>query len=49
MAALNAHVTQVSHMTDLEAFLRQRLARMGNEAGFAEGRLAESFTVIRTE
>src|SRR5215217_4800974 len=49
MAALNAHVTQVSHMTDLESFLRQRLAGMAKEAGLDEGRLCESFTVIRTE
>jgi LmbE family N-acetylglucosaminyl deacetylase len=49
MAALNAHVTQVSHMTNLESFLRQRLGRMAKEAGLPEGRLAESFTVIRTE
>jgi len=49
MTALNAHVTQVSHMTDLESFLRQRLAGMAKEAGLDEGRLCESFTVIRTE
>lgn len=42
LAALRAHVTQTSHMTDLEPMLRQRLTRPG-------GHLAELFTIIRTE
>ncbi|WP_117208201.1 PIG-L deacetylase family protein [Allorhizocola rhizosphaerae] len=42
LAALRAHVTQTSHMTDLEARLRERLST-------PDGRLAELFTIIRTE
>jgi LmbE family N-acetylglucosaminyl deacetylase len=48
MAALNSHVTQVSHMTDLEKFLRERLSGAAKEAGLPDGRLSESFTIIRT-
>lgn len=42
VAALRAHVTQTSHMADLESMLRQRLTR-------PEGHLAELFTIINTQ
>ncbi|HCT75895.1 MAG TPA: PIG-L domain-containing protein [Micromonosporaceae bacterium] len=43
LAALRAHVSQTSHMSDLESMLRERMAAMGS------GRLVEGFTIIRTE
>ncbi len=43
LAALRAHATQTTHMTDLEARLRERLTTT------TDGRLAELFTIIRTE
>ena len=48
MAALRAHVSQTGDRDGLEGFLRERLARAGEQAGFPEGRLAESFLVIDT-
>jgi LmbE family N-acetylglucosaminyl deacetylase len=49
LAALRRHVTQTSHMDDLEAMLRARMEPLARSAGLAEGRLAEAFTIIRTE
>ena len=48
VAALRAHVSQTGDRDGLEGFLRERLARAGEQAGFPEGRLAESFLVIDT-
>jgi LmbE family N-acetylglucosaminyl deacetylase len=48
VAALRAHVSQTGDRDGLEDFLRERLARAGEQAGFPEGRLAESFLVIDT-
>ncbi len=45
VAALRAHVSQTGHVSNLEEMLRDRLAAWGGEPG----RLAEAFTVIRTE
>jgi LmbE family N-acetylglucosaminyl deacetylase len=48
LAALRAHVSQTTHM-DLEGFLRERLSLLARAGGLPEGRLAEAFTVLRTE
>lgn len=48
MAALRAHVTQTTHMTDLEKFMRERLSTTAAELGLPEGRLCEAFSVFRT-
>lgn len=48
MAALRAHASQTSHL-DLDALLRDRLAAVAEAAGLPAGRLAEAFTVLRTE
>ena len=47
LAALQAHATQTSHM-DLDARLRTLLGNAAREGGLPEGRLAESFSIIRT-
>ena len=48
VAALHRHVTQTSHM-DVEPLLRERMGIVARAAGLPEGRLAEAFTIIRTE
>lgn len=48
LAALKAHVTQTSHV-DVEPFVRERLTATAEAAGLATGRLAEAFTVLRSE
>ncbi|GAA1735375.1 PIG-L deacetylase family protein [Luedemannella helvata] len=48
LTALRAHASQTSHI-DLDAILRHRLAETASAAGLGEGRLAEAFTVLRTE
>lgn len=48
LAALRAHVTQTTHMDNLEGMLRERLAMVASGLGMPEGRLAEAFTIIRT-
>jgi LmbE family N-acetylglucosaminyl deacetylase len=48
LAALRAHASQVGHV-DVATMVRQRLAQAALAAGLPEGRLAESFTVLRTE
>jgi LmbE family N-acetylglucosaminyl deacetylase len=48
VAALRAHASQTSHL-DLDALLRDRLAAVAEAAGLPAGRLAEAFTVLRTE
>jgi LmbE family N-acetylglucosaminyl deacetylase len=47
LAALQAHATQTSHM-DLDARLRMMLGNAAKEGGLPDGRLAESFSIIRT-
>lgn len=48
LAALAEHKSQTSHV-DVSVFLRERMALMAKAAGLEDGRLAEAFTVLRTE
>lgn len=48
VAALRAHASQTSHL-DLDAMLRDRHVAVAETAGLPAGRLAEAFTVLRTE
>jgi len=48
LAALRAHVTQTTHVSNLEQVLRERLSAMAADLNLPEGRLAEAFTIIRT-
>jgi LmbE family N-acetylglucosaminyl deacetylase len=48
LAALHRHTTQTSHV-DVEPFLRERMAQTARTAGLPEGRLAEAYTILRTE
>jgi LmbE family N-acetylglucosaminyl deacetylase len=48
IAALRAHHSQTGEMENLEEFLRGWLARNAEQAGLAEGRLAEGFQVMDT-
>jgi LmbE family N-acetylglucosaminyl deacetylase len=48
LAALLRHATQTSHF-DLDAVLRDRMAATAAAGGLAGDRLAEAFTVLRTE
>ena len=48
IAALRAHESQIRRMEDLTERLRTRLALTARQAGFPEGRLAESFRVLDT-
>jgi LmbE family N-acetylglucosaminyl deacetylase len=48
LAALHAHATQTGHW-DVDATMRQRMATTAHDAGLAEGRLAETFNLFRTE
>jgi LmbE family N-acetylglucosaminyl deacetylase len=48
LKALHAHESQTSHV-DLEAILRERMGLAARAAGLPEGRLAEAFTILRTE
>lgn len=47
--ALRAHVSQTAHMDLDGGFLRDRMAAAAEAAGLPAGRLAEAFTVLRTE
>lgn len=47
-AALRAHASQTSHL-DLDGMLRDRHIAIAETAGLPAGRLAEAFTVLRTE
>jgi LmbE family N-acetylglucosaminyl deacetylase len=49
LAALQAHASQVGHLEGFEAMLRERHAAVAGTLGLPEGRLAEAFTIIRTE
>src|SRR5688572_13171594 len=48
LAALRRHTSQVSHF-DVDTVLRERMSQTARLGGLAEGRLAEAFTVLRTE
>jgi LmbE family N-acetylglucosaminyl deacetylase len=48
IAALRAHPSQTAHL-DLETTLRDRFATVARHGGLPAGRLAEAFTVLRTE
>ncbi|WP_406318710.1 PIG-L family deacetylase [Streptosporangium sp. NBC_01639] len=48
VAALRAHVSQTSHAEGFEDFLRTRFSQIAVEAGFGEGRYAESFQRVPT-
>jgi LmbE family N-acetylglucosaminyl deacetylase len=48
LAALQRHTSQVSHF-DVDTVLRQRMGQTALEGGLPSGRLAEAFTVLRTE
>jgi LmbE family N-acetylglucosaminyl deacetylase len=49
LAALRRHVSQTSHIDDLASVLRARMQPLARDGGLPEGRLAEAFTIIRTE
>jgi LmbE family N-acetylglucosaminyl deacetylase len=46
LAALRAHASQIVNIPDLEGLLRQWMGANARAAGFADGRLAESFQVV---
>ncbi|MGV9775870.1 PIG-L deacetylase family protein [Streptosporangium sp. NPDC003464] len=48
LAALRAHVSQISHMEGFEDFLRTRFSQVAAEGGFGEGRYAEAFQRVPT-
>ncbi|GAB3863827.1 PIG-L deacetylase family protein [Dactylosporangium cerinum] len=48
LKALRAHVSQTSHLDDLDGLMRQRLAATASAAGLPEGTLAEAFSVFHT-
>ena len=47
LAALQRHASQTAHMDDLEGLIRGWLGANATAGGLPEGRLAESFKVIR--
>jgi LmbE family N-acetylglucosaminyl deacetylase len=49
LAALRAHESQTAHLADLEKLVRDRMVATAQATGLPEGRLAEAFTVLRTE
>jgi LmbE family N-acetylglucosaminyl deacetylase len=48
LAALRAHETQTAHLESLDDLLRGRLGATARAAGWADGRLAEAFTIVAT-
>jgi LmbE family N-acetylglucosaminyl deacetylase len=48
LAALQSHVSQVSHVEGFAEFVKGRFAAWAEEAGFGEGRYAEAFQVVPT-
>jgi LmbE family N-acetylglucosaminyl deacetylase len=48
LAALRRHTTQTSHV-DVSEILRERMSGVARAGGLPEGRLAEGFSVFRTE
>ena len=49
MAALNAHVSQVAHNTELEKLIREWGERNAGVGGLPTGRLAEAFKIVNTD
>jgi LmbE family N-acetylglucosaminyl deacetylase len=49
LAALQAHVSQVGHLEGFETMLRDRHGVLARTRGLPDGRLAEAFTIVRTE
>jgi LmbE family N-acetylglucosaminyl deacetylase len=49
LAALRAHETQTRHMTDMDKYVGEWATGTARTFGLPEGRLAEAFTVLRTE
>ncbi len=47
-AALNSHLTQVSHLEDLEGFVTDWMRQTGRRMGLPPGRLGEAFQVVHT-
>ncbi|GAA4688705.1 GlcNAc-PI de-N-acetylase [Phytohabitans rumicis] len=47
--ALRAHVSQTAHLDPDDGWLRDRMVATAAAAGLPDGRLAEAFTVLRTE
>ncbi|MDP9430267.1 MAG: PIG-L family deacetylase [Actinomycetota bacterium] len=47
-AALKSHLTQVSHIDDLEQFVTDWMRQTGRRLGLPEGRLGEAFHVVHT-
>ncbi|WP_157548509.1 PIG-L deacetylase family protein [Nonomuraea candida] len=48
LAALQSHVSQVSHVEGFADFVRSRFAAWAQQAGFGEGHYAEGFQVVPT-
>lgn len=48
LAALREHASQTAHL-DLDGVLRARMAAVAEAGGLPAGRLAEAYTVLRTE
>lgn len=48
MAALRAHDSQVAHLEDLEAMIREWMRAAAERGGLPEGRLAEMFHAVST-
>jgi LmbE family N-acetylglucosaminyl deacetylase len=48
LAALRCHVTQVSHVPDLESFVGDWMRRTARLHGLPDGRLAEAYQVVHT-
>jgi LmbE family N-acetylglucosaminyl deacetylase len=48
LAALRCHVTQVSHMPDLDKLLTDWMGGTARQFGLPDGRLAEAFHVVHT-
>ncbi len=48
LAALQAHVSQTSHNSELASQVRKRVADHAARAGWEDGRLAEAFMVVAT-
>ncbi len=49
LAALRAHASQTAHNPEIPTRIRAFLAANGRAAGFADGRLAEVFRIVRIE
>jgi LmbE family N-acetylglucosaminyl deacetylase len=47
-AALKSHLTQISHLDDLEDFVTDWMRQTGRRLGLPPGRLGEAFQVVHT-